>query len=877
MILNNEQAQVVNTLDRNILLTASAGTGKTSTLAARIRNILSTTDTKPSEVLCLTYTNRACNEMITKVRAYISKDQVADLTVKTIHSFCLGIINEHPELIQMGGRKFEVIEESSCLDRFANLLSDKIPWNSSFGSYHSAAKQFYVYFNYMMTQRIKSNTLEQAHRIVMMHDSMTYSDIQKSNRNSDFIDVIEEYGVDLAYIAVRELLKAGLMTYDMVITFSRFVLISKQGYQIYSKRFKYIMIDEMQDLSTSMFNILCEVFRKSNMMLCGDCYQTIYGWRGSDPDRIISKFRDERNPVEITLIRNYRSTLGLQKLNLNIVNTFLRNRNSIPLKIEEDNREFTKDAWVVVSDSMDAEIRYICDEIEAIKKEDPRASIAILTRTNKYATELVTRGNMIAKMIQSDIKFGSARDYAKIKAPIFEIIGDILKCYTGAFGEDALKGVLFKLGVLNENNIELLRKLRTSAPQFSITDGVDFTWRNRYSKSPFDEIIHPDKEKFFIIVDTETTGRDLISDDVIQLAAVKLNSDFEVVDQFDSIIYTNHDLGESEKVHNISRTVIEECGRDREEVLREFLQFCGDDNYIVGHNINFDLCMINRELAKIPALKGQWKYNRIFDTMVIAKRVVQSVKSHTLEVLCGLFDVGHRSTHNAYDDVLATREVLITLREKYLMPMEGRDVYFWEKLAPKVNSIFAELSQINADIEKLSCQEVCSELYDLILPLTQVQSYDESGMQLSEEGLQIKKEFLSLVSGCVKDAEFNDCFSTRSQLLNVIEVFKKSKSELDYVLRMFDKIPILTVHNSKGCEYDYVFATEMYERNYCTDTKYSIHENFMRQEPRRLFYVAATRPKTRLYLMAAEIRNDKLTSMISKLDQNLIRYVTNMY
>lgn len=877
MILNNEQASVVNTLDRNILLTASAGTGKTSTLAARIRNILATTNTKPGEILCLTYTNRACNEMITKVRSYLSKDQVADLTVKTIHSFCLGIINEHPEFIQMRGKKFEVIEESVCIDRFVNILTSKLNWDTSYGSYFTAAKQFYVYFNYMMLNRIKCNTLEKAHKLVMMSDSLSYSDIRKTNRNSSFIDVIDEYGVELTYIAVQELLKSGLMTYDMVITFSRFVLMSKQGYPLYSNRYKFIMIDEMQDLSTHMFDILCSIFKKSNMMLCGDCYQTIYGWRGSDPDRIISKFRDERNPVEINLIKNYRSTLGLQKLNLNIVNTFLRNRNSIPLKIEDSNQEFSKDAWVVVSDSIDAEIRYICDEIETIRQSDPRASIAVLTRTNKYAADLVNRGNMVAKMMGSDLKFGSAKDYAKIKAPIFEIISDVLKCFTGAFGEDSLKSVLFKLGVLNENNIELLRKLRTSAPQFSITDGVDYTWTGRYSKSPLDEIIHPDKKKFFVIVDTETTGKDLISDDVIQIAAIKLNSDFEVVDQFDRIIYTNHDLGESEKVHHISRTVIEECGRDCKEVMTEFLNFCGDDNYIVGHNVNFDLCMINRELAKYSELKGKWKYSRVFDTMVIAKRVVQIVKSHTLELLCELFNVGHRSTHNAFDDVLATREVLITLREKYLIPIQGRDVQVWEKLAPKVSGIFSDLTTVNKDIESVSCREVCSRLYDLILPLTQVQSYENENMQLTEEGIQIKKEFLSLIDGCVKDAEYHECFSTRSQLLNVIEVFKKSKSELDYVLRMFDKIPILTVHNSKGCEYDYVFATEMYERNYCADTKFSVTENFMRQEPRRLFYVAATRPKTRLYLMAAEIRNEKLTTMIGKLDQSLLKYVTNMY
>ena len=83
LILNNEQELLVNEHDKNILLLASAGTGKTDTLSRRVAKIISECKAKSSEILCITFTNKACKEMKERVEAIVGKDS-KDITIKTV-------------------------------------------------------------------------------------------------------------------------------------------------------------------------------------------------------------------------------------------------------------------------------------------------------------------------------------------------------------------------------------------------------------------------------------------------------------------------------------------------------------------------------------------------------------------------------------------------------------------------------------------------------------------------------------------------------------------------------------------------------------------------------------------------------------------------
>lgn len=91
MKLNPEQKAVVDIIDENILLTASAGTGKTNTMAARIARIVELELAKPEEILCLTFTNKACKEMRERIDSVLG-EKARNIVIRTFHGFCYDVI-----------------------------------------------------------------------------------------------------------------------------------------------------------------------------------------------------------------------------------------------------------------------------------------------------------------------------------------------------------------------------------------------------------------------------------------------------------------------------------------------------------------------------------------------------------------------------------------------------------------------------------------------------------------------------------------------------------------------------------------------------------------------------------------------------------------
>ena len=115
MNLNKEQSIVVNELERNVILLASAGTGKTETLAFRVANIIERGLANPEEVLCITFTNKAAKEMKERV-ASIVKQQAKNINIATFHSFCFDIIKMQAKKKTDLFTDFIVFDEDDCAE-----------------------------------------------------------------------------------------------------------------------------------------------------------------------------------------------------------------------------------------------------------------------------------------------------------------------------------------------------------------------------------------------------------------------------------------------------------------------------------------------------------------------------------------------------------------------------------------------------------------------------------------------------------------------------------------------------------------------------------------------------------------------------------------
>lgn len=128
MALNREQLTVINELSENIMLLASAGTGKTETLARRVANIIETKKAPGDEILCITFTNKACKEMKERVEQIVGAEG-NKVKVSTFHSFCFDIIKQQAKKRTDIFTDFVVFDEDDCIEiiKTCNYFNFPIP------------------------------------------------------------------------------------------------------------------------------------------------------------------------------------------------------------------------------------------------------------------------------------------------------------------------------------------------------------------------------------------------------------------------------------------------------------------------------------------------------------------------------------------------------------------------------------------------------------------------------------------------------------------------------------------------------------------------------------------------------------------------------
>ena len=161
----------------------------------------------------------------------------------------------------------------------------------------------------------------------------------------------------------------------------------------------------------------------------------------------------------------------------------------------------------------------------------------------------------------------------------------------------------------------------------------------------------------YVLVDIETTGLSPQRDDIIEIGAIKVKNN-EVVDTYTSLINIGRNIpSHITNLTGITTNMMIKEGKDTVEVLKEFMDFAGD-NIIVGHNVNFD---INFIYDKCEKYLNTYLSNDFIDTMKIAKRLVDT-PNYKLGTLADYFDVDYNGAHRGLKDVEITFEVYNKLR-----------------------------------------------------------------------------------------------------------------------------------------------------------------------------------------------------------------------
>lgn len=356
--LNREQQQAVQHTEGPLLILAGAGSGKTKVLTVRIAYLLAQ-GVNPYEILAITFTNKAAKEMKSRVEGLVG-DVANRIWLSTFHSFCAKFL------------RFE--------------LENFLGYNSNFTIYDTSDSQVVI------KAALKALNLDDKYypvgaMISAISDAknklMFASDYRKQAR-----DFYQQKVADVYEYYERELRKNNALDFDDLLLVAVKLLQSNAAVlEKYSKRFKYVMIDEYQDTNHAQY-LLAYLLSShwKNIAVVGDADQSIYAWRGADIQNILDFEKDYPNCTSIKLEQNYRST----KIILDAANAVIDNNEGRPEKnLWTDKVEGAK-IQHFTAQSEHEEAAFIGDTI--VKKHDihgvPYGDMAILYRTNAQSRVL---------------------------------------------------------------------------------------------------------------------------------------------------------------------------------------------------------------------------------------------------------------------------------------------------------------------------------------------------------------------------------------------------------------------------------------------------------------------------------------------------------
>ena len=834
MEFNDKQNLLINEHERNVILLASAGTGKTDTLAKRIANIINIKKAKPSEILCITFTNKACKEMKERIEKIVGV-AAKEITIKTFHSFCFDIIKLEAKKRTDIFTDFTIFDEDDCKEilKYCNYFDFPI----------NALQQF---INYIKLKRVEMNIYgggvsedyKKTILIMFEKDEVKINRIcsEKNELNNKLKKFLEERGHILVNTYNASLSdNHGLDFTDLIIKTKELFSIP-QVIEALRNKYKFINVDEVQDTSTLEYSIIEKLFKGNNVLICGDRFQTIYQWRGSEPNKIFDSFKSNYSPLEIVFFVNYRATRTLTEASLKFLETAfpVEMKNLYNEGVVSASKELGDKIVVKVAENLREEASFIFNEIRDLEAKAVDVSkTCILTRDNNYNVKLSEELKNIMRYEAVNFEFILVDQFKFFRRQEIKDIIAFLKLIGNRYDSISLKRIVKRLPTgVGDKSFEVIESEEYKKSGIVLSDFIDSNVLIFGEK--FSLLINEFQRDNIIVFDVESTGVDVTEDEIIQIAAIKIDKNGIVTDTFERFLRNNKSVKNSEHIHGFSDEFLKENGEDKKAILKEFVEF-SEGGVIVGHNVQFDINILTSELEKSEL--GKPKFKTFYDTLDIYRRFHPNLNNHKLDTLSEKFDTNHKPSHNAMDDILATKELLVRAINKDIIPTSLQRIGYMTKYLKSFTYISEKLNKLFRESEGIRPCEIVGKI---------VNDFSLKTLYTDEEGrlkIERMKDFYILIR------ELDDkSKSNRDSLLDIVRITSLSNGELETLIINRTKkprIPIITVHQAKGLEFENVFIAGAQQNTF--PSYMAIKTNNLEEE-KRTFYVAITRAKKRLYI-----------------------------
>ncbi|NDV52898.1 ATP-dependent helicase [Salipiger sp. PrR003] len=313
--LDEDQRSAVTARDGVVKIAAGAGTGKTTTLKYRIAYLLAEGRAQPHEIMAVTFTNKAAEEIRERVEAVVG-DDAHSVRMGTFHSLSLRILRKYAEMTGLESGRFTILDD----DEVKQVMEEALTLSGAYPAFEEPRKPDGMAPSVHADQVKREKALHDKDRRVFLKEAMKQilrwkecglhiDEALKTEHltaeNQQFVTIYEEYQ---ELLNIKNMCDFADLLLRVVHLFDTHPDIAEKE----SARIKYLLVDEFQDTNMLQFRWLKHLYRHSgNLFGVGDFDQSLYSFRGSAPQ--IMQRLDEEYPVEVVLKTNRRCTQEILK------------------------------------------------------------------------------------------------------------------------------------------------------------------------------------------------------------------------------------------------------------------------------------------------------------------------------------------------------------------------------------------------------------------------------------------------------------------------------------------------------------------------------------------------------------------------------------
>ena len=336
--LDPQQKKAVLINDGSLLIFAGAGSGKTRVITTKIAWQIENGMAKPWEILAVTFTNKACNEMRERVASLVGEDLAKECVIRTFHSFGVWLLRRYGERVGLNPN-FTIYDDKES----AALLHQCFP-------------------------TVDRREIDQAIKKISALKDRMQKPARYDSKLCEFYDAYE-----------NKLRETGNVDFaDMILKSNQLLLENEDVRQFIHKRFKTILVDEYQDSNTAQFKLLSLLAGPSTFVcVVGDDDQSIYRFRGAEVENILNFSKHFQNTQTVVLGKNYRCTEQILSVARDVISN---NRKRVDKDLVADNTDGSKPRLYYVNTEFD-EAQQVVDIVKQMSPSEQN-STAVLYRTN---------------------------------------------------------------------------------------------------------------------------------------------------------------------------------------------------------------------------------------------------------------------------------------------------------------------------------------------------------------------------------------------------------------------------------------------------------------------------------------------------------------